>query len=176
MASDEKRAAIRDNRAAGKNAPATRAVKFIAKPKPEASPLEDEAAQDAILNPPVLQATIGGEPVDIHELAAKHARGLYGLMQATLVDLFSSQKVGEANFVMLLAAIVAERYSDRIMPFIARSTQPAGELAESEVSKLAAQIDADITYDEMAVVLALIIRANRVIETLTPTKVVAKNG
>ncbi len=177
MASAEKREAIRASIKEAKATTTAGGAKFVAAPKPKASPLEDEATQAEILNPAPLAVTIGGEPVEIHELAAKHARALCGLMQTAIADLFAEQPTSAAStFSMRLAALVAERYGDRVLPFIARSTAPAGEIAESDVPRLAAEIDARMDYAELAVVLAMVIRANRVIEALTPKQVVAKNG
>jgi hypothetical protein len=148
--------------------------KFVAKPKPETSALEDPEKQDEILNPAPLVATIGGEPVEIHELAAKYSRALCGLLQGIIVDLFSGPKGDGATFSTRLAALVAERYSDRMLPFIARSLKAAGETKDEDLAAIVADIDTRMRYDEMTAILINIINKNKIIESLTPRNGAAK--
>jgi hypothetical protein len=168
MASEEKRDTLRASRKG------IGSSKFVVKPKPETSALEDPEKQDEILNPQPLVATIGGEPVEIHELSAKQSRSLCGLVQAVVVDLFSGPKGDGATFSTRLAALVAERYSDRIMPFIARSTKPAGEVKDEDVPSLVADFDQKMRYDELVVVLVAVLNRNKIIEALTPRNGAAK--
>jgi hypothetical protein len=151
-------------------------AKFVVKPKPETSALEDPEKQDEILNPAPLVATIGGEPVEIHELAAKYSRALCALTQTCIIDLFSGPKGDGATFSTRLAALIVERYNDRMLPFIARSTKAAGEISDSDLPKLTGEIDDKMRYDEMTNIMVRMLNANRVIESLTPKNGAAKNG
>ena len=158
MATTEAREAIRVGRKAVREAAVEPSengngvsAKFVVAPNAEPSPLEDPKEQEDILNPQPEQCTIGGQPVDLHELSARSSRMFASLLQEVFIDLGESGKKSHKETLPgRVVSVIANTYNDRIMPLIACATAPAGVLSDAEVRDLASDIDSRLQYQEMS--------------------------
>ena len=136
------------------------AAKFLAPPTPpsaEPSPLEDLKTQEDIVDPVPEPVTIGGEPVELHELSARASRAFASLLQDVFIDLGESGKRSHKETLPgRVVSAIANDYNDRIMPIIALATAPAGSVSEDESKAIARDIDSRLQYPEMSRIIVML--------------------
>lgn len=155
MPTKEQRAASRAAREAARN-PGAAASNAS---KPEKTPLADPVVQDEILNPQPKSVVIAGKEYVLRPLSARQARKFNGFAAQVINDALAATATAPSTnnpsadkFVLAnrISGIVAERYDERFLPFVALAAQPPGDLSLETVHKLAEELLETATAGDVA--------------------------
>jgi hypothetical protein len=126
------------------------------------NPLDDPKKQEFILNPKPISVRIGGTEYMLHPLSAKRAREFGGLCDQVMAETVGakSEATGPFPLTKRAAGIVAHRYGDYFLPFLAFATGEPGEIDAQESLRLVALFDESISKDEMGVAYILMYNQN----------------
>jgi hypothetical protein len=177
VASETKLGRVRKARAQAAAEPAEAVgpttTRFAEAPKADASEYASPERQEEILNPPTQKLTVGGKVVELHPLSAKRARALTGLVQQIMPTVFTevvstTRMAATVEGALRFRGIIAERYNDKFVAFIAAATAAPGAIDDAEIAKRAADIDENATYHELTALIDLLLEQNGVWKQLDP--------
>lgn len=127
---------------------------FSAPPEEPEHPLSDPQTQHEIMHPEPVRVRIAGEMRELFPLSARRRMAFIGLIQGIVASCWQDDvRIGNAAMMELrMRSIIAERYLERIAPFIAAATTEPGELKQQEIDHLASELlgESGIRYDEIS--------------------------
>lgn len=158
MADAAKRARLAQNRSVARGEEPT--------PQPQGDDYDDVSVQAKILDPEPGIVSIGGQEIRLYPLSAKDARRFTGLVAQVFGD-----AAGEGSATARIGGVLAERYSERFLPYVARATsEKPGAISSEQESKLAREFDERASFADLARCFRVMLELNHVIEEITGAK------